>query len=80
MDTDKTALDTDWQYPKNKTFVRDALPGPIFTVGNIVEIRSGKRKTIALIGDLNINGGTCDDCSGYSIDDTVIRWKAVWRP
>lgn len=43
--------------------------------GVLIELESGKR---LLIGDINSNGGVCDDCRGISDSDVVVRYAVIY--
>ena len=53
----------------------DCRPGVQVEIKRKVE---GKRtKKLFLIGDINENGGICDDCMNFSYEDTVVRFKEL---
>lgn len=44
-------------------------------VGTIIEIRIGKDLKQYLIGDINKNGGVCDDCMDFDKEVVITRYK-----
>ena len=56
-----------WREFRNSEFCK---PGTIVTVKNY-----NKKWKDYLIGDININGGVCDDCMNFEYEAKVKRYK-----
>jgi len=58
---------------KKKSFCGRELNKP----GTLIEILDDKALKQYLIGDINILGGVCDDCMGFSKEAIVVRYKIL---
>lgn len=71
----KEALKRFKEIEKAKSFSRSewAKPGVVIEV-----LRSDGTISQMMIGDINTNGGVCNDCAGISSSDIIKRYKIVW--
>lgn len=64
----------EWEKANNqKSFCGRKLNQP----GTLIEILDDKKLKYFMIGDINILGGVCDDCMGFSKDAIVARYKVL---
>lgn len=72
--TTEETTENDW-FEVNEKF-RDLRQCGKIQPGMIIEMENGERY---LVGDINCNGGICDDCMAFDWEDVVKRYIRIFQ-
>ena len=62
---------------KAGTLIEVEIPNYVFNEEKHRSYKKGTKKQKFLIGDININGGICDDCVSFEDICIVVRYKVL---
>lgn len=66
--------DTEWIEGEGRTF-EDLIKMGRVKAGTVIEVRIAGTRMTFLVGDINLSGGVCDDCTAVRRSDVVLRYR-----